>query len=43
MKSGAIAPPFLTSASDGGDWLASRFCRFTPGEPAPVPILEETR
>jgi hypothetical protein len=26
-----IAPPFLTSALDGGEWLASSPCRFTPG------------
>jgi hypothetical protein len=26
------APPFLTSALDGGEWSASRPCRFTPGE-----------
>jgi hypothetical protein len=30
--SGGIAPPFLTSALDGGEWSASRPCRFTPGE-----------
>jgi hypothetical protein len=29
--SGGIAPPFLTSALDGGEWSASRPCRFTPG------------
>jgi hypothetical protein len=23
-------PPFLTSAQDGGEWSASRPCRFTP-------------
>jgi hypothetical protein len=28
--SGGIAPPFLTSALDGGEWLASRPCPFTP-------------
>jgi hypothetical protein len=27
-KSGGIAPPFLTSALDGGQWSASRPCRF---------------
>jgi hypothetical protein len=32
--SGSIAPPFLTSALDGGEWLASCLCRFTPGEGA---------
>jgi hypothetical protein len=31
MGSGGIAPPFLTLALDGGEWSASRFCRFTPG------------
>jgi hypothetical protein len=25
---GGIAPPFLTSALHGGEWSASRFCRF---------------
>jgi hypothetical protein len=30
-----VAPPFLTSALDEGDWSASRTCRFTPGETAP--------
>jgi hypothetical protein len=30
-----IAAPFLTSALDGGEWLASRPGRFTPGERAP--------
>jgi hypothetical protein len=29
--SGGIAPPFLTSALDGGDWSASRLGRFTRG------------
>jgi hypothetical protein len=33
--SGGIAPPFLTSALDGGEWSASRPYRFTPGERAP--------
>jgi hypothetical protein len=33
--SGGIAPPFLTSALDGGEWSASRPCHFTPGERAP--------
>jgi hypothetical protein len=27
-----IAPPFLTSALDGGEWSAVRPDRFTPGE-----------
>jgi hypothetical protein len=26
---------FLTSALVGGEWSASRYCRFTPGERAP--------
>jgi hypothetical protein len=26
---------FLTSALGGGEWSASRTCRFTPGERAP--------
>jgi hypothetical protein len=30
--SGGIAPPFLTSALDGGEWSASSTGRFTPGE-----------
>jgi hypothetical protein len=39
---GGIAPPFLTSALDGGDWSASRPCCFNPGESGPsVPIGEE--
>jgi hypothetical protein len=29
-----IAPPFLISALDGGEWSASRPCRFIPGERA---------
>jgi hypothetical protein len=29
---------FLTSAIAGGEWLASRPCRFTPGEITPVPL-----
>jgi hypothetical protein len=32
---GGIAPSFLTSALDGGDWSASRHCRFTNGKGAP--------
>jgi hypothetical protein len=35
MGSGGIAPPFLTSTLDGGEWLASRSSHFTPGEKAP--------
>jgi hypothetical protein len=33
MGSGGIAPPFLISALDGGEWSASRPCRFTPALP----------
>jgi hypothetical protein len=33
--SGGIAPQFLTSALDGGEWLASRHYLFTRGERAP--------
>jgi hypothetical protein len=29
--SGDIAPPYLTSALDGVEWLASRPVRFIPG------------
>jgi hypothetical protein len=32
MGNGGIAPSFLTSALDGGEWLASRPGRFSPGE-----------
>jgi hypothetical protein len=28
---GGTAPPFFTSALDGGEWSASRPDRFTPG------------
>jgi hypothetical protein len=35
MGGGGIALPFLTSGLDGGEWSASRPCRFTPGEIAP--------
>jgi hypothetical protein len=36
MRSGYIAPPFLTSALDGGEWSASRPGHFTPsGEGVP--------
>jgi hypothetical protein len=34
MGSGDLVPPFLMSARDGGEWSASRPCRFTPGERA---------
>jgi hypothetical protein len=33
--SGGIAPRFLTSALDGGEWSASGTSRFTTGEIAP--------
>jgi hypothetical protein len=33
--SGGIAPPFLTSELDGGEWPASCPSRFTPGERVP--------
>jgi hypothetical protein len=33
--SGGIAPPCLTSVLDGGEWSASRLCRFTPGGKSP--------
>jgi hypothetical protein len=36
-----IAPPFLASALDGGEWLVSCPGRFTPDERAPVLIGEE--
>jgi hypothetical protein len=32
----------LTSALYGGEWSASRPCRFIPGETAIVPIGEES-
>jgi hypothetical protein len=35
MESEGTAPPFLTSALDGGEWSASRPDRFTPGERSP--------
>jgi hypothetical protein len=33
--SGGIVPPFLTLALDGGEWSASRPCRFIPREIVP--------
>jgi hypothetical protein len=39
--SGCIAPPFLTSASDGGGWSASHSSRITPGEERSVPTGQE--
>jgi hypothetical protein len=38
MWSEGIAPPFLTSALDEDEWLASDSPRFIPGERAPVSI-----
>jgi hypothetical protein len=35
MKSGGMAPPFLTSKLGGSDWSASRLHRLTPEEIAP--------
>jgi hypothetical protein len=35
MVSGGIAPPFLISALDGGQWSVSRPGRFTAGQIAP--------
>jgi hypothetical protein len=35
--SGGIAPPFLTSALDGGEWPVSNPDRFTPRKMAPGP------
>jgi hypothetical protein len=35
-KSGGIAPPFLTSALDGGEWSASRPLRVALRDIAPV-------
>jgi hypothetical protein len=32
MGSGSIAPPFLISILDGGEWSDSRPGRFNPGE-----------
>jgi hypothetical protein len=34
LLSGGVAPVFLTSALDGGEWSASRTGRFTLGERA---------
>jgi hypothetical protein len=36
-----IPPPLLTSALDGGEWLASRPCRFTHREIPPVHTGQE--
>jgi hypothetical protein len=32
---GGIAPPFLTSAVDRGEWSTTRTCRFTPQGKSP--------
>jgi hypothetical protein len=32
------APPFLTPELDGGEWSATRPCRFRPGEMVPVTL-----
>jgi hypothetical protein len=40
-RSGAVAPPFLTTTLDAGVLSASRPDRFTPGEEPPVPIGKE--
>jgi hypothetical protein len=34
-KSGGIAPPFLTSARDGGEWSGSQFLPLYPGGGSP--------
>jgi hypothetical protein len=34
--SGSIAPPFLTSSLDGGEWSASHPSRFIAGEEVPT-------
>jgi hypothetical protein len=34
-ESGGIAPPFMTSVLDGGEWSASLPGRFTPEEITP--------
>jgi hypothetical protein len=36
---GGIAPPFLTSALDGGEWDIFTPGLFTPGERAPILIV----
>jgi hypothetical protein len=35
LRSGGTAPPFLTSALDGGEWLTSGPGHFTPEERDP--------
>jgi hypothetical protein len=40
--SGGIAPPFLTSALDGGEWSASCAGRFSPEEKSPWCLLDRS-
>jgi hypothetical protein len=40
--SGRIAPVFLTVAVDGGDWSATRLCRFTPRGKSPQSPLDRS-
>jgi hypothetical protein len=40
IGSGGIAPPFLNSALDGGEWSASRTACFTLGEKSPQNPLD---
>jgi hypothetical protein len=35
LRSGGMAPPFLTSVLDGCEWSASRPCHYTRGKRAP--------
>jgi hypothetical protein len=35
LRNGGIAPQILTSTLDGGEWSASRYRHFAPGEKAP--------
>jgi hypothetical protein len=38
-----MAPPFLSSALDGGEWSASRIGQFIPAETAPgLDFMEKT-
>jgi hypothetical protein len=37
-RSQSLAPSLLTSALDGGEWLASRSGRLIPGERVPTRI-----
>jgi hypothetical protein len=38
LGTGGIAPSFLTSTLDRGEWSASHSGRFTAGERTPLPI-----